>query len=149
MRDGNNEALQKLEIRSLQSYHLRHTLREHIYNRKLQIYVHHPTNAIPLATSSRKYGLGLRRLKWRVRILHQHLNVLIEPRTSCRSTGKSACAIRLTTRFDPHNAVYVGVVLLSPREQAKACRLNVTPLTPLGTRTRESDATLIDDEVGR
>lgn len=80
-------------------------------------------------------------------VLDEHLGVLIEPVAGAGSALHAALAIRLTTGLDPDNGVNDGVVGLGGGDLTEA-GLDVAPLTPLLAGAQETNAALVDDEVG-
>lgn len=87
------------------------------------------------------------RLQRRISILDQHLHIFIEPSASDGCALKTTATVALTTRFDPHKAVDVGVVGCGAWQRTEASRADVAPVTPLLPRAWQSHTALIDDKL--
>jgi hypothetical protein len=82
-----------------------------------------------------------------VRILHEHLHILVKPHTSSGGTLQTAASVTLTGGLDPSKAVDVGILLARGLELAETGGGDVAPLAPFRTGTGEVDAALVDDEA--
>lgn len=86
----------------------------------------------------------------RLRVLDEHLYVLVEPGTSLGSPLHTALAVALTTGLDPGQRVDVGVV---PRRASgrgsESSGGNVAPVAPLLPSTNLCYPPLVDNEPRR
>ena len=82
-----------------------------------------------------------------MRILHQHLHILVKPHTSRGGALQTASSVTLTRWLDPGEAVNVGILLARGLGLAEAGGRDIAPLTPLRTGTGEVDTALVNDEA--
>jgi hypothetical protein len=84
-----------------------------------------------------------------VRILDQHLNVLIEPHASSWSSLKTALTVALAGGLNPHETVNVRVVRVRLLRGAQSGGRHVAPLAPFFSSARKVNTALINDETRR
>ena len=127
-------------------------LEDYIYHHILQYVVEHTIWFRPLLTYIQVASAHLPSLleKGRLRVLDQHLDVLVKPRSSDGRPLHSALAVALTTGLNPSQGVDVGVVPRgATRRGSEASGRDIAPVTPLLPGTSLCYPALVDDEPRR
>jgi len=84
-----------------------------------------------------------------VRVGDEHLRVRVEPGSRLRSTRHAARTVGFATRLDPDDGINIAVVGIGCEGLSESRRGDVAPLSPFRTSSREGNAALVDDELGR